>query len=1065
MGAVISSGCVRMQEQEPEENPGPGEAVPSATLTVNAVTKHTDPEVKVSFGATDATWEDGDKLFLIKSDGTTITMDLDEGAGTTTGRFISTDPVTAGTYIPYAVSGTSLMAGYVTVTDGIISLDLSVPGGGTLADALAHDILKGNAVALTEGQTVATITNLSTHILSYLRFRFSCNSKSITGIGVSSAGGIATSVSIAPGGTISGQNPTTDEIDLTEVGDDGAGTYSGYFAVYGSTSTSLLAYAEDVDGGKYARLVSTKTANYSAGLVYGRDYTLTDGMVSCAAEATLSEQTWENLGLSVRWAKFNYGSADEYSYDRNVENSNNAVPAGWTGWRFPTRAEVQELFYACNRQWVSGTSNGVRFEAPNGNTLSMGAGGKYRVRDDGNDWTNGEGSDLYFYIDETTTSNGYLSRLYAVIGSEGQSLGFDYANHGGNVYSYDDYLALRLVCDYAEGVDPEKVYTDLSAGGAANCYIVPAAGDYKFRATVKGNGAGDLAGVNKDTDAGTIAKAELVWASYGTATAPLDGELIRNISYEDGYVYFSSGQVYREGNAVVAVKDGSGKILWSWHLWFTDDNIEGAAQTYPGGAVFMDRNLGALSADSSPSNYGLLYQWGRKDPFLNAKDTGSNYVDISIWNPAVLGTPKTIRSYTAATLPSIATLVETPTEFSYEPKKGWTSDLSSAGSDLWAEDKTIFDPCPPGWKVPQGAMWDTQFRNGFKMAPNTESLLVHTAVGPYSFPNGGLIATCSIFQVYSSSTVTFVKNAGTLEKPDGCHYHYWACDEALVKNTRLANSNVTGFFQYQDIYTGTAPKVSVKHYYGTTEDFPLLSLGYGASIRCVRENSTVNLPTSVSIPSSVSVRQYEAVTLPVTTTPAQCSFYETSWSSSNSSIAKVDNYGNVAGLKEGTCDITLTTPFGLSICTVTVTPMNTTLAMVDMGLPSGTLWPNMNYKATSPEDKGTLCTRSATLDSPWRLPTKEECEELLNNCTWIGNSYKGVFAVSLINGHSLYFPTFTYQGASSLEYNKCLLWTSSYDTSGGYTNFYYMYLDPDGIHYMTVTNIGYREFEVRPLQQ
>lgn len=444
--AVISTGCVR--EKLDEDNPKQEEMAPSITLTVNAVTKLSDPEVKISYGTTDATWEDGDKLFLIKSDGTTIEMTLNDGAGTSYGQFVSTDPVTAGTYIPYAVSGASVTAGYVTVTAGTILLDLSVPGGGTLAEALAHDVLKGNAVTLTDAQESATITGLSTHILSYLRFRFICDSKSVTDIGVSSAGGIATSVSIASDGTITGGGSTTAEIDLPVVGDDGAGTYSGYFAVYGSTSTSLVAHAEDEDGGKYARLVSAKTANYSPGQVYGRDYTLTGVMVSSANEGTLSSQTWENLGLSVKWAKYNYGSSSLYSYDRNVGNDINAVPAGWSGWRFPTRAEVQELFYACGRQWVTGVANGVLFTADNGNTLSMGAGGYYRWRDDDRDWTEQVGETVMFFIDETEISNGDIARFHANITGEGQNLSFGNDNHGNAKFYYGNSNALRLVCDY-----------------------------------------------------------------------------------------------------------------------------------------------------------------------------------------------------------------------------------------------------------------------------------------------------------------------------------------------------------------------------------------------------------------------------------------------------------------------------------------------------------------------------------------------------------------------------------------------------------------------------------------
>lgn len=450
--AILWSGCTReMQNEEassstPSENP--------VTLTVKAVTKGANPDSKIVYGTADATWETGDKIFLIKSDGTTITLHLQDGAGTSTGYFTSNDAVVAGTYIPYAVSATSLAAGYVSLSEGVITLNLSTPGGGTLADALAHDILKGTSVTLTDGQGEATITGLTTHMLSYLRFRFTCASKSISKVGLSSAGGINQTVTIAANGTASGSNPTTNAIYVT-AGDDGADVYSGYFAVFGSTGTSLVAFAEDEDGGKYGRLVSVKTANYTAGKTYGKIFSLSRDMVSSTASGTLSAQTWVNAGLGVRWAKFNVGSSDEYSYDRNIENTINAIPAGWNGWRFPTRAEAQELFYACGREWVSAASNGVRFNAPNGNYIPMGAGGYYHWRNDGRDWEYQIGETVFFYIDETSTSMGDIARYHADISSQGQNLDFNTNGHGNNTFYYGDSYALRLVCDYSTGEGPD----------------------------------------------------------------------------------------------------------------------------------------------------------------------------------------------------------------------------------------------------------------------------------------------------------------------------------------------------------------------------------------------------------------------------------------------------------------------------------------------------------------------------------------------------------------------------------------------------------------------------------
>ena len=445
---MIFAGCSSDSNEEPKSQNFPHADNNPVTLTVSAVATDTETS-RVAYGSTDATWETGDKIFLIKSDGTTIILTLSSGAGTSVGTFTSTDPVAAGSYIPYAVSATSLSKGYVSIAEGQITLDLTAGGGGTLADALEHNILKGNTVTLTENQTTATIENLTTHILSYLRFQFTAEAKAISTIGVSSAGGINQTVTIATNGAVTGSNPTTSAINVT-AGDNGANTYAGYIAVYGSTSTSLVAHAEDAEGGKYSRLISTKTANYVAGKVYGKSFTLSNDMMNAAATGTLSDKSWKNLGLSVKWAEFNVGSTSEYSYDRNVgnEESESAVPSDWAGWRLPTRAEMEELFYVSNRQWVTGTNNGVKFNC-NGSYLAMGAGGYYRWRDDGNEWFNGIGETVYTYIDEITSGgvNGNV-RVWAVISNSGTSLGYGSSNLGNNKFYFGNTATMRLVCDY-----------------------------------------------------------------------------------------------------------------------------------------------------------------------------------------------------------------------------------------------------------------------------------------------------------------------------------------------------------------------------------------------------------------------------------------------------------------------------------------------------------------------------------------------------------------------------------------------------------------------------------------
>ena len=443
---MIIAGCTS-EDYEPVKSALP-ESSNQVTLTVSAVTKNpdvtSDLETRVAYESTDATWEEGDKIFLIKSDGTTITLTLSDGAGTSEGSFTSTDAITAGSYTPYAVSASSLTKEYVKVTDGVITLDLST-GGGTLNEALEHDVLKGDVVTLEDGQTEAEIEGLITHILSYIRFRFTSESKAITSIGMNSTGGVYQTVTIASDGSVSGSDSSTDVI-YAAASDDGS-NYAGYFPIYGSTNTSLLAHAEDADGGKYSRLVSTKEATYSTGTVYGKTFTLTEAMVNAESTGTLSNQNWKNLGLSVKWAQFNVGSTSEIDYNQNIMNENVTVPAEWSGWRLPTRAEAQELFYASKRTWITAEKNGIQFTC-NDNVIYMGAGGYYRYTDNGSETNPGEGSIVHFYIPETASITNGDAQYWTSISGTSTTLEFSYANLGSRMFGAYNYSALRLVCDY-----------------------------------------------------------------------------------------------------------------------------------------------------------------------------------------------------------------------------------------------------------------------------------------------------------------------------------------------------------------------------------------------------------------------------------------------------------------------------------------------------------------------------------------------------------------------------------------------------------------------------------------
>ena len=250
-----------------------------------------------------------------------------------------------------------------------------------------------------------------------------------------------------------------------------------------------------------------------------------------------------------------------------------------------------------------------------------------------------------------------------------------------------------------------KAHIDLSpvvagVNRTANSYIVSKAGDYKFKATHKGN--------STSSTVGTINSAVVLWESFGTSTAPSEGDLVKNVDYSDGYITFTA--TAKEGNAVIAAKDASNKILWLWHIWLTDKPAEHEYANSAG--TVMDRNLGATCATPADVGaLGLLYQWGRKDPFLGSSAISGFDVAKStiIW-------PERVES--SAETGTIAYAVTHPTTFisnadKYSNRDWYYTEDKTTDNTRWTESenaKSVYDPCPAGWRVPDGGtdgIWNT----------------------------------------------------------------------------------------------------------------------------------------------------------------------------------------------------------------------------------------------------------------------------------------------------------------------------------------------------------------------
>ena len=169
------------------------------------------------------------------------------------------------------------------------------------------------------------------------------------------------------------------------------------------------------------------------------------------------------------------------------------------------------------------------------------------------------------------------------------------------------------------------------------------------------------------------------------------------------------------GNATIAVKDGTGQIMWSWHIWAYPFALHTITHTNSSGNTYniLDVNLGWVK-DSAESKKGTspYYQWGRKDPMLRG---GAS---------AAVGSFKTISCAT-----SVAATIQNPNVFNKQEGTNynwWTNDgtlvtfynywdasQTTTGFGHKSIVKTVYDPCPVGFHIPCGATF-TGFseRNG-----------------------------------------------------------------------------------------------------------------------------------------------------------------------------------------------------------------------------------------------------------------------------------------------------------------------------------------------------------------
>jgi len=341
----------------------------------------------------------------------------------------------------------------------------------------------------------------------------------------------------------------------------------------------------------------------------------------------------------------------------------------------------------------------------------------------------------------------------------------------------------------------------------ANSYIVSPGSSLTIPVNVRGNG-GDVA----DTELSTSINPSSVGLFWETSLGLISlGELS-----SDKKVEITAGSV--SGNAVIVAYSGenqSGDVLWSWHIWVTDYNPDtesnGTTHTITNSAgasyIFMDRNLGATTTtQGEKTTLGMMYQWGRKDPFPGSDNVLSGS-EPTIYDASGIGSTNMLTRKAVTASSNLSNTILNPFTFyygSYVNNYDWYSVDDTHNNALWGgsdkqspTEKTIFDPCPAGWRVPV-----------FKESVSPWSMFTESAFTQYGSKLG---------RVYNNEA--YYPVAGTRDRSGGS----------------FSSVGARGYYWSGTPESSNAYNLSFQFARSQPDTDRELSRAFGFSVRCVKE--------------------------------------------------------------------------------------------------------------------------------------------------------------------------------------------------------------------------------------
>lgn len=281
------------------------------------------------------------------------------------------------------------------------------------------------------------------------------------------------------------------------------------------------------------------------------------------------------------------------------------------------------------------------------------------------------------------------------------------------------------------------------------------------------NGTGINAGMGL-----TVVSADLLWQDTQN--------LVSAISIENDYLLFTIG-TFNHGNAVIAVKNNSGTIIWQWHIWVTTETFTSTTVISTGSHNYTvaPTNLGWVpTGGEGKQGYCPIYQFGNLNPEVPCNGSLNGNVSKTVYNLA--GEVINVSNISRLTCKNLF-------NDDYVYINIWDASTAQTFNVSTATTKTIYDPCPPGFCVPtsnlfvfmgsiSSILWDNTNKGATWNESITGDALWFPAVGCGYGNNSSFTQVGSSIFLWSAtahSTSSIRHNARDLKANSSKWNHYY----------------------------------------------------------------------------------------------------------------------------------------------------------------------------------------------------------------------------------------------------------------------------------------------------